>query len=109
MIHQRFLLRGRSVPSDVLSVDAFTRRNSPSGNVAQRHVDEANGQSSQYVAVPVQEVGIRIQLTSANTDAQVDHLIDVLTALAERFRTAGQDPAVARDAVSRGLAQLVAP
>ncbi len=36
------------------------------------------------------------------------HLIEVLTAVAERFRIAGQDPEAARDAVSRGLAQLVA-
>ena len=59
--------------------------------------------------VPRDEVGIRLQLTSANTDDQVAHLIEVLTAVAERFRIAGQDPQAARDAVSRGLAQLAAP
>jgi 8-amino-7-oxononanoate synthase len=59
--------------------------------------------------VPSNEAGVRIQLTSANTEHQVAHLIDVLTAMSGRFRIAGQDPAEARDAVQRGLAQLVAP
>ena len=35
-----------------------------------------------YPLVPKDEVGFRIQLTSANTDAEVDCLIDALQALA---------------------------
>ena len=38
-----------------------------------------------YPLVPKHEVGFRIQLTSANSDEQVTHLIDVLAQLAERF------------------------
>jgi 8-amino-7-oxononanoate synthase len=54
------------------------------------------------------EAGIRLQLTSANTEHQVAHLIEALLAMAERFRIAGQDPTAAQAAVARGLAQLVA-
>ncbi len=43
-----------------------------------------------YPLVPRDEVGFRIQLTSANTDEQVDHLCDVLGEVAERFKL--QDP-----------------
>jgi 8-amino-7-oxononanoate synthase len=39
-----------------------------------------------YPLVPRHEVGFRLQLTAANTDAQVDHLNDVLRELAERFK-----------------------
>jgi 8-amino-7-oxononanoate synthase len=39
-----------------------------------------------YPLVPRAEVGFRVQVTSANTDAQVDHLIDVVAELAARFR-----------------------
>jgi 8-amino-7-oxononanoate synthase len=39
-----------------------------------------------YPLVPRNEVGFRIQLTSANTDEQVDHLCDVLGEVAERFK-----------------------
>ena len=39
-----------------------------------------------YPLVPRNEVGFRLQLTSANTDAQVDHLCDVLGEVAERFK-----------------------
>jgi 8-amino-7-oxononanoate synthase len=59
-------------------------------------------------AEPHDEVGLRIQLTSANTEHQVSHLIDVLGATVERFRLGGPDPAAARAAVQRGLDQLVA-
>ena len=57
---------------------------------------------------PHDEVGLRLQLTSANTEHQVSHLIDVLGAVVERFRLGGQDPAAARVAVDRALDQLVA-
>ncbi len=43
-----------------------------------------------YPLVPRSEVGFRLQLTAANTDAQVDHLCDVLGELAERFVAAGE-------------------
>jgi 8-amino-7-oxononanoate synthase len=39
-----------------------------------------------YPLVPRDEVGFRLQLTSANTDAQVDHLCEVLGEVAERFK-----------------------
>jgi 8-amino-7-oxononanoate synthase len=39
-----------------------------------------------YPLVPRNEVGFRVQLTSANTDEQVDHLCDVLGEVAERFK-----------------------
>jgi len=42
-----------------------------------------------YPLVPRDEVGFRIQLTSANTDAQVDHLCVVLGEVAERFKLQG--------------------
>jgi 8-amino-7-oxononanoate synthase len=38
-----------------------------------------------YPLVPRTEVGFRIQLTAANTDGEVDHLNEVLGALASRF------------------------
>jgi 8-amino-7-oxononanoate synthase len=37
-----------------------------------------------YPLVPKAEVGFRVQLTAANTDAEVDRLIAALTELAER-------------------------
>jgi 8-amino-7-oxononanoate synthase len=39
-----------------------------------------------YPGVPRHEVGFRIQVTAANTDEQVDHLLEVLGAAAARFR-----------------------
>lgn len=39
-----------------------------------------------YPLVPREEVGFRIQLTAANTDAQVDHLNEVLEEMADRFQ-----------------------
>ena len=39
-----------------------------------------------YPLVPRDEVGFRLQLTAANTDAQVDHLNNVLDEIAERFQ-----------------------
>jgi 8-amino-7-oxononanoate synthase len=42
-----------------------------------------------YPLVPRDEVGFRLQLTSANTDEQVDHLCDVLGEVAERFKLQG--------------------
>jgi 8-amino-7-oxononanoate synthase len=38
-----------------------------------------------YPLVPKSEVGFRIQLTAANTDAEVDQLIDVLDKVASRY------------------------
>jgi 8-amino-7-oxononanoate synthase len=38
-----------------------------------------------FPLVPKNEVGFRIQVTGANTDEEVDHLIGVLTAMRERF------------------------
>jgi 8-amino-7-oxononanoate synthase len=45
-----------------------------------------------YPIVPKQEVGFRIQLTAANTDAEVDHLNAVLGELAERFPLRTREP-----------------
>jgi 8-amino-7-oxononanoate synthase len=39
-----------------------------------------------YPGVPRHEVGFRLQVTAANTDEQVAHLLDVLGQLADRFR-----------------------
>lgn len=39
-----------------------------------------------YPLVPRDEVGFRIQLTAANTDAQVDHLVKVLEEVVDRFQ-----------------------
>lgn len=39
-----------------------------------------------YPLVPKDEVGFRIQVTAANTDEEIDHLLDVLTSVRERFR-----------------------
>jgi 8-amino-7-oxononanoate synthase len=39
-----------------------------------------------YPLVPKDEVGFRIQVTAANTDEEIDHLIDVLGALRDRFQ-----------------------
>ena len=39
-----------------------------------------------YPLVPKAEVGFRIQITAANTDEEITHLIDVLTEVGERFR-----------------------
>jgi 8-amino-7-oxononanoate synthase len=53
-----------------------------------------------YPLVPRDEVGFRLQLTAANTDAQVDHLNTVLEEVADRFQlrtarfTAGDLPNV---------------
>jgi 8-amino-7-oxononanoate synthase len=46
-----------------------------------------------YPLVPKDEVGFRIQLTAANTDEEVDSLIDALEALAEagELRSRGED------------------
>jgi 8-amino-7-oxononanoate synthase len=38
-----------------------------------------------YPGVPREEVGFRLQLTAANTDAQVGELLAVLDELARRF------------------------
>ena len=38
-----------------------------------------------YPLVPRSEVGFRVQLTAANTDAEIDQLIDVLGKLANAF------------------------
>ena len=44
-----------------------------------------------YPLVPKDEVGFRIQVTAANTDEEIDHLIDVLTSVRERFRLRARD------------------
>jgi 8-amino-7-oxononanoate synthase len=44
-----------------------------------------------YPLVPRNEVGFRLQLTSANTDDQVDHLCDVLGEVAEQFQLSRED------------------
>ncbi|HET9641817.1 MAG TPA: pyridoxal phosphate-dependent aminotransferase family protein [Burkholderiaceae bacterium] len=38
-----------------------------------------------FPLVPKREVGVRVQVTAANTDAEVDYLIDVLHEFAQRF------------------------
>jgi 8-amino-7-oxononanoate synthase len=45
-----------------------------------------------YPLVPRDQVGFRLQLTAANTDAQVDHLNRVLGEVAERFQLRSPDP-----------------
>jgi len=44
-----------------------------------------------YPLVPRSEVGFRLQLTSANTDEQVDHLCEVLGEVAAEFRLSSAD------------------
>ena len=44
-----------------------------------------------YPLVPRAEVGFRIQLTAANTDEQVDHLLTVVGELCDRFHLQGAD------------------
>lgn len=46
-----------------------------------------------FPLVPKNEVGFRIQVTAANSDEQVDHLIEVLAALRERFALQQAPPA----------------
>ena len=48
-----------------------------------------------YPLVPRDEVGFRLQLTSANTDEQIDHLCEVLGELAERFKLQARGPRAA--------------
>jgi 8-amino-7-oxononanoate synthase len=50
-----------------------------------------------YPLVPRDEVGFRIQVTAANTDAEIEQLIDVLGRLASRFDL---QPAVSRRRVA---------
>jgi 8-amino-7-oxononanoate synthase len=38
-----------------------------------------------YPAVPRSQVGFRVQVTAANPDDQIDHLVDVLGELKQRF------------------------
>ena len=47
-----------------------------------------------FPLVPREEVGFRIQVTAANTDNEVDHLIDALAALRNTFAVQ-QQPATA--------------
>jgi 8-amino-7-oxononanoate synthase len=44
-----------------------------------------------YPLVPKDEVGFRIQTTAANTDEEVDHLVEVLTSLKDRFKLQARD------------------
>jgi 8-amino-7-oxononanoate synthase len=39
-----------------------------------------------YPLVPKHEVGFRLQVTAANTDAEIEHAVDVLGGLRDRFR-----------------------
>ena len=39
-----------------------------------------------YPLVPKEEVGFRVQVTAANTDEEIEYLIDVLTQVRERFQ-----------------------
>jgi len=48
-----------------------------------------------YPLVPRDEVGFRIQLTAANPERHVDHLLDVLTGLAKRLRAHERESAPA--------------
>jgi 8-amino-7-oxononanoate synthase len=41
-----------------------------------------------YPLVPRDQVGFRVQTTSANTDAQIEHLCSVLHEVADRFEMA---------------------
>jgi len=47
-----------------------------------------------YPLVPVNEVGFRVQVTAANTDEQITHLIATLEGLAERFQMRHEDARV---------------
>ena len=47
---------------------------------------------SPYPLVPREQVGFRLQLTAANTDAQVDHLCTVLGEVADRFQLKSPTP-----------------
>ena len=49
-----------------------------------------------YPLVPKAEVGFRVQLTAANTDAEVEHLISVLGELAElgELQSASENQAI---------------
>jgi 8-amino-7-oxononanoate synthase len=44
-----------------------------------------------YPLVPKDEVGFRVQVTAANTDEEITHLIDVLTSVRERFQLRARD------------------
>jgi 7-keto-8-aminopelargonate synthetase-like enzyme len=44
-----------------------------------------------YPLVPKDEVGFRVQVTAANTNEEITHLIDVLTSVRERFRLRARD------------------
>jgi 8-amino-7-oxononanoate synthase len=48
-----------------------------------------------YPLVPHDEVGFRIQMTAANTDAEVNHLVEVLRELAARFELQPAQPVTA--------------
>jgi 8-amino-7-oxononanoate synthase len=52
-----------------------------------------------FPLVPKHEVGFRVQVTAANTDAEVDHLITIIAALHERFPL---QPAAAHQATISG-------
>ena len=44
-----------------------------------------------YPLVPKDEVGFRVQVTAANSDDEITHLIDVLTSVRERFQLRARD------------------
>jgi 8-amino-7-oxononanoate synthase len=45
-----------------------------------------------YPLVPKHEVGFRVQVTAANTDEEIEHLIATIRALADRFQLATASP-----------------
>jgi 8-amino-7-oxononanoate synthase len=47
-----------------------------------------------YPIVPRDEVGFRVQITAANTDEQISHLLDVLRLLADRFQMRDRPAAI---------------
>ena len=44
-----------------------------------------------YPLVPERDVGVRIQVTAANADDEIEQLCDVLTALSQRFALRRED------------------
>jgi 8-amino-7-oxononanoate synthase len=51
-----------------------------------------------YPLVPKNEVGFRVQLTAANTDAEIDMLIGALEELAERGELRSADDGLLQEA-----------
>src|SRR5262249_38515787 len=49
-----------------------------------------------YPLVPHREVGFRVQITAANTDEQIDSLIEALQSLTDRFQIQSEMPLLRR-------------